>query len=224
MVIGRIPVPGSVVAEAHIDTPRSIVTGHEPPYVRVEIPARLDEDVVHPLDDAVPVDPKVIAVAVGPVAVDPDRPWALHLGLHHHDRLRSRRCLLRRRQRFGLLNDDHRFAVDDLGGAVIGFDDHVGRRVGRCAGLTFSLVAIVRDIEPIASRPSIAVSAFVVGGRGCGQRHRCAKRAKKNEPNEGIHDSSFICMSFWALRHPPGTEQARPARQMGWKVLGFRRF
>ncbi len=224
MVIRRVPVPGSVVAKAYIDTPWSIVTGHEPPDVRVEIPARLDEDIVHSFDDAVPVDPKVIAVAIGPVAVDPDRPGALHLGLHHHDGLRSRRCLLRRRQRLGLLNDDHRLAVDDLGGPVLGFDDHVGRRVGRFDGLSFSLVAVVRDIQPIAGRPAVTVCAFVVGGRRRGQRDRSAQRKKRNEPNEGNHGSSFICMSFWAFRHPPAAEQARPARQSAWKVLGFRQF
>jgi len=170
MMIGRIPVPGSVVAEAHIHAPGSIVAGHEPPDIRVEIPARLDEDVVHPFDDAVPVDPKVFTVGIGPVAIDPDRPGALHLGLHDHDRLRSWRRLLCGRQRLRFLNDNHRIAVDDLGGAVLGFDDHIGRRVGRCAGLAFSLVAVVRDFEPIARRPSVAVFAIVVGGGGCDRR------------------------------------------------------
>ncbi len=224
LVIGRIPVPGAIVAEAHIDTPRSIVAGHKPPDVRVVVPARLDEDIVHPLDDAVPVDPKVLAAAIGPVAVDPDRPGALHLGLHDDDRLRSRRRLLRGCQRLGLLNDDYRVAVYDLGGAVLGFNDHVRRCVGRRTGLTFSLIAVVRDIEPIASRLPVAVCAVIVCGCGCSKRDRSTQREKRNKPNEGNHGSSFICGSFWALRHPPGTEQARPARQMGWKVLGFWQF
>jgi predicted metal-binding protein len=148
----------------------------------------------------------------------------LNLGLDDHDRLRRRRRLLRGCQRLGLLNDDHRLTVDDLGGAVLGFDDYVRGRVGRYDSLTFSLVSVVWDIEPIAGRPAVAVCAFVVGGRGRGRRNQRAKHEKRKKSNEGIHSSSFMCMSFWACRHPPAGEQARPARHSARKVLGFLQF
>ena len=224
MVIWRVPVPRSVVAEPDVNTPRPIVAGHEPPNIRVEIPARLDEHVVHPLDDAVTIDPKVLAISVGPIAVDPDRSRALHLGLHDHDRLRRRRRLLRSRQRLRLLDDDHRVAIDDLRGAVLGLDDHVCRGIGFCAGLLVSLVSVVRDIKPSAGWLAVSVCAVVIGSRRCGQRDRRAKCYEQRKTNEGIHSSYSMCMSVSACRHPSDTEQARPARQSAWKVLGFWQF
>ena len=221
MVIGRVPMPGSVVAESHIDTPRSIVAGHEPPHARVVVPARLHEDVVHALDDAVPVDPNVITVAVGPVAVDPDRPRALHLGLHDHDRLRRRRRLLRGCQGLGLLNDDHRLAVDDLGGAVLSFDDHVGRRVGRCARLAFSLVAVVRDIEPRAGRAAIAVCTVVVGSHGA--VHATAAPSAKSETNrtrESMVPPLSVCPSG-PFVIPPVRSRRGPLDRACGKCLDF---
>jgi hypothetical protein len=177
-IIRRVPVPRSVVAKTHVDAPRPVVAGHEPPHVRVKIPTRLDEHVVHPLDDAVAVDPDVFAIAVGPVAVDPDRSGALDLGLHHHDRLRSWRRLFGRGQRLRLLDDDHCFAIHDFRGAVFGLDDHVCRGIGCCAGLPFSLVAVVRDIETAAARLAVAVCAVVVGRCGGRQRDRCSKHSE----------------------------------------------
>jgi hypothetical protein len=213
VVVRRIPLPRSVIPEAHIDAARSIVARHKPPDARVEIPARLNEHVVHTLHDAVPVHPDVLTVAICPVPVDPDRPRTSDLGLHDDDRLRGGRRVLRRCNRFRLLNDDHRLATDLLRRALLGFDHHVGRRVGRRAGLTFALVAVMRDFEPIARRPAITVGSVVVGRRwNSHSRHRseCEKRCN---PKQKIHGPSFICMSVWAWRHPPFSEQARPARQ-----------
>lgn len=212
-VVWRIPLPRSVIPEADVDAARSIVARHKPPDARVEIPARLNEHVVHTLHDAVPVHPDVLAVAISPVPIDPDRPRTPDLGLHDDDRLRGRRRVFRSCNRLRLLNDDHRLTADLLGRALLGFDHHVGRLVGRRAGLTFSLVAVMRDFEPIARRPAIAVGSVVVGRRGNSyDRHRTECEKRRN-PNEKIHGPSFMCMSVWAWRHPPVAEQARPARQ-----------
>jgi len=216
--------PGPVVPEANVDTPRSVVAGHKPPNACVIVPSRLHEDIVHAFDDAVPVNPDVVSVAVGPIAVDPNRPWTLNFGLDDHNGLRSRRRLLGCSHGLGLLNDDHRVAVDHLRGAVLGFDDHVRRVVGRCAGLTLLLVAVVRHIEARFGGPAIAVGALVVGRCRRGQAHGGTKCQKCREPHEEIHRSSFTCTSVWACRHPPHVEGAPPARQTAWKVLGFPQF
>lgn len=213
MIIRRIPVPGPIVPEANVDTPRSIVAGHEPPNVCVKVPSRLHEDIVHAFNDAVPVHPYVVAVAVGPIAVDPNRPGTLNFGLDDHDGLRSRRRMLGRRNGLGLLNDDHRVTVDHLRGAVLGLDDHVRRAVGRGAGLPFSLVAVVRNIELMAGRSAVPVGTLVISRHRSGDEDRSAERTNQYEPNEEIHGSSFICMSVWACRHPPNLEPAPPARQ-----------
>ena len=211
--VRRIPLPRATIPEAHVDAARSIVSGHKPPDARVEIPARLNEHVVHTLHDAVPVHPDVLAVAISPVPVDPDRTRTSDLGLHDNDRLRGGRGVLRGCNRFRLLNDDHGLATDLLRRALLGFDHDVGRLVRHRAGLAFSLVAVMGDFEPIARRPAIAVRAVVVGRRGNSHsRHRseCEKRCNPNEKNHGL---SFMCMSVWAWRHPPLAEKERPTRQ-----------
>jgi hypothetical protein len=213
VIIRWIPMPGSVVPEANVNPPGSIVAGHEPPNVRVKVPSRLYEDVVHAFDDAVPVNPDVVAVAVGPIAVNPNRPRTLDLGLDDHDGLRSRRRVFGCRDGLGLLNDDHRLAFDLLRGAVLGFDHHVRCRVGRCAGLPFSLVAVVRNIEPRFGRLAIAVCALVISRHRSGDQHRSSECKKRRESNKEIHGSSLTCMPVWACRHPPNVARAPPARQ-----------
>jgi hypothetical protein len=135
--------PRAIVAEADVDAPRSIVAGHEPPNVRVIIPARLHEDIIHAFHDAVSVHPNVVTIAVRPIPVDPDGAGTKGHRLLDHDGLRGRWCLLGSRDGLGLLNDDDGFAVDLLGCAVFGFDDHIGRRIGRPVRLPLSHVAIV---------------------------------------------------------------------------------
>jgi hypothetical protein len=103
----------------------------------------MHEDIVHALHDAVPVYPQVLAIAVGPIPIDPNPFGTTHDGLLHHiDPQRWRRCL-GGGDGFRLLNDDDRLAVDLLGRAGLGLDDHVGRRAGGFALLPFSHVAIV---------------------------------------------------------------------------------
>jgi hypothetical protein len=101
------------------------------------------ENVVHALDDAVAIHPEVLPVAVVPIPVDPDRPGTLRDGLLDHDGLWRRWRLFGSRDRFGFLHYDHGLAIDLLGLAFLGLNDHVGGEIRRLARLTFSSVAIV---------------------------------------------------------------------------------
>jgi hypothetical protein len=103
----------------------------------------MHEHIVHALDDAVSFHPKVVAIGVGPVPVNPDPPGTTGNRLLHHDGPRRRWRCFRSRGGFRLLNDDDRLAVDLLGGAGLGFDDHVGRGAGGLTLLAVSHVAIV---------------------------------------------------------------------------------
>ena len=224
MKVRRVPVPGTKVTKADVHTVGSVVPRHEPPNVRVVVPARMHEDIVHTLDDAVPVHPEVLTIAVGPVPVDPNSFGTTQNGLLHHDGPRRWWRCLRSGDGLRLLHDDHRLAVDLLGRPGFGLDDHVRRRVVRLARLRFTQVAIVRDIELIAGRGPIAVRTLVIGRRGNGGRRRDRQYEHHHESNEQVHRSSLICTSSWSGRHPRSTEPARPARQSAKKVLGFPRF
>jgi hypothetical protein len=103
----------------------------------------MHEDIVHPLHDAVTVHPNVLAVAVVPIPVDPNPARAGRNLLRDHHGLWRRRGLQRCGGRDGLLDDDHRLAIDLLRRAFLGFDDHVGNRSLHFAHLPFSSVAIV---------------------------------------------------------------------------------
>lgn len=223
VVVRREPMPRPVVPKADPHTPRSIVSGDEPPHVRVEIPPRMHEDIVHPFCDAVPVHPEVLSIGVVPVPINPNRPGAVRNGLLDHDRPWRRRCLLGCHDGLRLLNDDHRLSIDLLGRAFLGLDDHIGRRIGCLARLSFARVTIVRDVVAVGRR-AVAVRPFVVSGRGERDADRDRQCGQRREPNEEIHGSSFTCMPGWLRRHPPSDEQAPPARQNAEKVLGFRRF
>jgi hypothetical protein len=143
MVVGGIPVPRAIVSKTDVDAARSIVSGDEPPHTPVVVPARLHENVVHAFDDAVPVYPDVITIAVGPIRIDPNPLGTTGHGLFDNDRSRRWRRGLRGGRGLGLLNDDDRLPVDVFGRAGLRLDDHVGRRVGCLALLSFSSVAIV---------------------------------------------------------------------------------
>jgi hypothetical protein len=103
----------------------------------------MHEDVVHAFHDAVPVHPQVLTISVRPVPIDPNPLGTRANRLPHDDGPRGWRGCLRGGRGLGLLNDDDRLAVDLLGRAGLGFDDHVRRRVGGFALMPFSYVAIV---------------------------------------------------------------------------------
>jgi hypothetical protein len=103
----------------------------------------MHEHIVHPLDDAVAIYPKVPAVAVVPIPIDPNPARARRNLLLGHDGPGRRWGLLRGSDGLGLLDDDHGLAVDLLRRAFLGFDDHVGRRIWRFGGLPLSGIAIV---------------------------------------------------------------------------------
>jgi hypothetical protein len=103
----------------------------------------MHEDVVHAFDDAVPLHPKVLAIAVVPIPVDPNPPRTSGdrvLNLHG---LWRRRRMLGGRDRLRLLNDDHGFAVDLFGLTFLGLDDHVGCGVRGLSRLPFLRVPVV---------------------------------------------------------------------------------
>ena len=224
IVVRRVPVPWAVVSEADVHAPWAIVSRHEPPHVRVVVPAWLHEDIVHTLHHAVPIDPHILAVGVAPVRFDPnsfradDRPFV------DGDDTRRRGCGFGGSRWLRFLNDDDRLAVELLWGAGFRLDDHVGCRLVRRALLPFADVAVVRHLQAAIGSVAVAVGTVVVGGRRNRDRRRTAERQYRREPNEGIHNFSLICTSAWPRRHPPKTERARPARHSAHKVLGFRRF
>lgn len=181
MMMRREPMPGPMIAEPHVHAEGSIVPRHEPPDAGVEVPTRLNENVVHPFDDAVAVDPHVVAIAVGPVAVHPDSAGALHLGLYDHDSLRSGRRVLGGGDRRGLLDDDDGLSIHRLGGPVLGFDDDVRGISAIALNAHLLLVAVVGDF--VDGRAAVAVGAFVVGRGGSSDRQRSAQRSNKREPS-----------------------------------------
>jgi hypothetical protein len=96
----------------------------------------MHEHVVHALDDAVTVDPNVLAVAIRPVAVDPDPVGTTPERLLDCHRAWGRRRDIRRSDRLGLLHDDHRLAVDLFRHALLDFDHDVIRSFGSGIDLT----------------------------------------------------------------------------------------
>lgn len=103
----------------------------------------MHEDVVHAFDDAVPFHPKVLAVAVVPVPVDPNPPGTSGDRVLDLDGLRRRRRMLGGRDWLWLLNDDHGLSFDLFGVAFLGLDDHVSRRIWCLARLAFLRVSVV---------------------------------------------------------------------------------
>jgi len=101
------------------------------------------EDIVDPFHYAVTIYPEVLAVAVVPIPIDPNPARADRNLLPGNDHLGWRWSLPGSGDGLGLLDDDHRLAVDLLRRAFLGFDDHVGGRSLHFAPLPFSSVAIV---------------------------------------------------------------------------------
>lgn len=106
------PVPGSKVAKADVHTARPVIAGHKPPNAIVEIPSRMDKDIVDELRDAATVDPNVFAVAVVPIPVDPNPARADRNLLLGHDDLRRRWGVHCGSDGLGLLDDDHGVPVN----------------------------------------------------------------------------------------------------------------
>jgi len=104
----------------------------------------MHEHVVHALDHAVPFDPKVLAIAVRPVAIHPNAVRTADDGLLNRDDTRRRRRHLARGDRLGLLHDDHGLAFDLLGSPLLDLDHDVARRLGRRLGLTAGGLATPR--------------------------------------------------------------------------------
>jgi len=151
----------------------------------------MHEDIVHPLDDAVTIYPKVLAVAVVPVSVDPNPARTgrnLPLG---HDGPRRRWGLLRGSDGLGLLDDDHCFAIDLLRRAFLGFDDHVGRQIWRFGGLPLSGIAIVRHRQLVRCPPAVAIRPLVIGECRNGENRRTKEYKESTKPKEN-HDPSFL--------------------------------
>jgi hypothetical protein len=228
MVVRGEPVPWAVVPETDPDSAWPIIARHEPPHVRVVVPARMDEDVVHALDHAVSVDPGILSVRVAPIAVDPDPPRTEHFRVIDGHDPRRRRRLFGCSNRVRLLHDDHGVALDFLGRAILNLDDDVLRRFARASGFwrgIASRIAIVGNLEVVAVVERwIAGRALMIGGRGERTedgRHPCGKPHRSSELR---HGSSFICTPAPGYRHPPDAERARPARQNAQKVLGLRPF
>jgi len=213
MVVRRKPVPRPVITEADVDAARTVVARHKPPNARVEIPARLHEDVVHAFNDAVPVDPNVVAVAVGPVALDPDPLGATNLRLDDDDCLRCGGSVLGRRNGRRLFDHDDGLSIDLLGRAVLSFDDDVGGVPAFLGDHHFLPIAVVRHFESVPIRAAVAIRAFVVRGDRSAEDQQGAERNDSGESNEVIHGPSPMCMSVWVRRHPPTASRAPPARQ-----------
>jgi hypothetical protein len=122
--------PRSVVAEADPNAARSVVAGDEPPNVRVIVPTWVHEDVVHPFDDAVAVNPDVLTVRIAPIAVDPDASLASRGGLVHGHHAPRRWRYVGCSHGLRLLDHDDRLPLDLLRDTFLDLDDHVARRLG----------------------------------------------------------------------------------------------
>ncbi|KPK53255.1 MAG: hypothetical protein AMJ63_07025 [Myxococcales bacterium SG8_38_1] len=96
----------------------------------------MHEHVVHALDYTVTVDPNVLAIAVGPVAIDPNTAGTAHDGLLDCNLARGGRRDIGRGDRIRLLDDDHRFALDLTRDAFFDFDHHVVGSFGGGLALT----------------------------------------------------------------------------------------
>jgi hypothetical protein len=164
VVVGGIPLPGTVIAEADIDAARPVVTWDEPPNVRIEVPAWLYENVVHPLYDAVPIDPDVLSTGVAPVAIDPDPVRAERGWLFDDDRSRRGRRLRGRRDGLRLLHHDDGLSIDLLRRAVLGVDDHVVREVVSVDRVGAPLIAIGRAVDP--GPVTVSIRARIVSSSG----------------------------------------------------------
>jgi hypothetical protein len=222
--VWREPVPRTVVSEAYVHATRPVVTGHEPPNVGVEVPARLDENVVHTLNDAVSIHPDVVTVAVTPISVHPNASGAqVDRLFDDYSAWRGRR-LRGRGDRLGLLNDDDRLPVDLLCLPVFFLDHYIGARVERRSRLALPCISIVADVELGCAARSVPVGAVVICTRRAGQHRGHGEGEENPKTNGASHSPSSICASNWACRHPLDLEQARPARQSARKVLGFWQF
>jgi hypothetical protein len=222
-VVRRVPGPGTVVTEPNIDTARPVVTRHEPPDVGVVVPPRVHENIVDPFHHAVAVDPNVVTVRIRPMVIDPDPVFGTRR-LLDHDGLWRRRRFRRRRDGLGLLNDDHRFTIDHLGGAVLRLDDDVHGFVVGLDGCRLRMpVPVVGHLVLVGRRVAVAVGAVVVGEGRVGE-DRDRQRGQRPESDEGIHGTSNMCTSASPRRHPQSPGRAQPARQNDQKVLGLRRF
>ena len=121
----------------------------------------MDEHVVHALDDAVTVDPNVLAVAIRPVAIDPDAVGTTPERLLDCHRAWGRRRDIRRSDRLGLLHDDHRLAVDLFGHPFLDFDHDVIGSLGSGVDLTTrrlitARIPVMRYLELVGRRGIVA--------------------------------------------------------------------
>jgi hypothetical protein len=225
------PVPGAVVAEAHPYATRPVVARHEPPHIRVEVPAGVHEHVVHALDHAVAVDPHVLTVGIGPVPVHPDPVGTDRALLDLDDRARRGRRVLGRRSRVWLLHDDDGFPVDLVRASFFHLDDDVVGRIARLGGHRRRVsggsfgarVAVVRHIELLRDDSGAPVprGSVVVRTRPHGAQRQSGEREHRRNSNESRHASSCSSRRTAGPRHPQHAERARPARQGSEKVLGL---
>ena len=137
----------------------------------------MHEHVVHAFDDAVTVDPDVLAVAIRPVAVDPDAVATTPERLLDCHRTWGRRPDIRRSDRLGFLHDDHRLTVDLFGHAVLDFDHDVVRSLGSGIDLTTrwlitARIPVMRYLELVGRRGVVARRALVIGSSRNGKYHR----------------------------------------------------
>lgn len=203
-MVRRVPVPGAMVTEPDIHAAGPVVPRHEPPDAAVEVPARLNENVVHAFDDTVAVHPDVVAIAVRPVSIDPDATGALNLRLNDHDRLGRGRRVFGGCHRRRLLDHDDGLPIHFLGGSGLRLDHHVGAVAPAALDHHVLTVAVVRDLEAVVGRAPVAVGAFVVSERRRAEPQDGAERRNCRKPSKEFHGPSLRCMSVWLRRHPPG--------------------
>jgi hypothetical protein len=189
----------------------------------------MHEHIVHALDDAVTFDPNVLAVAIRPVAVDPDAVGTTPERLLDCHLTWGWRLDVRRSDRLGFLHDDHRLAVDLLGDAVLDFDHDVIRSLGSGIDLTAgrlitARIPVMRHVDLVRRRGVVPRRALVIGSSRNGQSHRRRPCGEGNQSSEGSHVSSNPITPVARPRHPERGERAPPARQEAEKVLGLRPF
>lgn len=159
--------PRSVVTKSDVRAARPVVARDEPPDVPVEVPARMDEHVVHADLDAVPFDPGVVSVAIVPIPMHPNPTWALLRLLVARSDLRRRRRLCRGGDGRWLRHHEHCLSLELGRRSRFGFQYRVSRGLDRIHRAADSAVAIVSHVELVA-RLAGFVSArplIVVGGR-----------------------------------------------------------
>jgi len=226
VVIRGVVEEGAVVPKADPHAARSVVAGDEVPNGAVVIPARVNEHVVSTRCHVVSVDPDITARAVIPVPIDPDRPIVRrHRPLDDHRR-RRRGSFLGGGGGLRLLDDDHGLAFDLLARALPLFDhDVVGRVLFDCdvvsnVAVTTDHGLLVLGLPHVTIRPIVGLCTCRKGDRAHDQRGDECEKGRC----EWHGKPSFRCTSGSTRRHPPFDEQARPARQVRQKVLGFGRF